>query len=97
VEIAEVLAMIDNAVVRNAFRLLGVNLRPTSWMEYSGSTIRAIYDPVTLEAVQIYKVGRLTINFHGTIARIDTTDHPIRMDAVFDFHNFNWNESWPAG
>ncbi|MCL2445206.1 MAG: hypothetical protein FWD06_00335 [Oscillospiraceae bacterium] len=96
VEIAEVLEMIENRIVRNAFAALGVNLRTSSWMEYSGSTIRAIYDPVTLEAVQIYKVGRLTINFHGTIARIDTTDHPIRMDAVFDFNNFNWRESWPA-
>jgi hypothetical protein len=96
VEIAEVLDMIENRAVRAAFAALGVNLRTSSWMEYSGSTIRAIYDPVTLEAVQIYKVGRLTVNFHGTIARIDTTDHPIRMDAVFDFHNFNWAQSWPA-
>jgi len=96
VEIAEVLDMIENFAIRNAFRLLGVNLQTSSWMEYSNSTIRAIYNPETLEAVQIYKVGRITVNFHGTIARIETTDHPIRMDAVFDFHNFNWAQSWPA-
>jgi len=96
VEIAEVLDLIDNWAIRQAFRVLGVNLQTSSWMEYSGSTIRAIYNPETLEAVQIYKVGRITINFHGTIARIETTDHPIRMDAVFDFHNFNWAQSWPA-
>ena len=95
-DIAEILDILDIGAARLALRAFGVNLTNRSYVHYSGSTIRAIYNARTMEAESIYKVGRMSLNFDGTINGINMSDHPVRIDAIFDFNNFDWRPAWPS-
>jgi|GEM_PF-2480920 len=95
-DIAEILEILEIGAARTALRLFRVNLTTDSFVHYSGSTIRVIYNPRTMEAESVYKIGRMTLNFDGTIRGIEMSDHPIRIDAVFDFNSFDWGPAWPS-
>jgi len=95
-DIAEIFELLNNFAVRTAAGAVGLRLSADSYVHYSGSTIRAIYNPRTMEAESIYKVGRMTLNLDGSVSGVSTTGHPIKVDAIFDFKDFDWSPAWPA-
>lgn len=94
-DISIVFDLVNNAVTRGALTLAGVNLRPSSYMLFSNSTCRLVYNAKTMECESLYQVGRMTLNIDGAIKGVECTGHPIRIDCIYDYTKFDWSVAWP--
>jgi len=95
-DIGIVFGLVDNAVTRNIIKLAGVNLEPSSYMLFSGSTCKLIYNAKTMECESLYQVGKMNLFLDGSIKGVECKGVPVKVDCVYDYTKFLWDTAYPA-
>ena len=95
-DIGIVFGLVDNAITRNALKLAGVNLQPSSYMLFSNSTCRLVYNAKTMECESLYQVGKMNLYLDGDIKGVTCTGTPVKIDCIYDYTKFQWDTAYPA-
>jgi len=95
-DIGIVFSLVDNAASRLLLRAAGVNLQPSSYMLFSGSTCRLIYNAKTMECESLYQVGKMNLYLDGSIKGVECKGTPVKVDCVYDYTKFLWDTAYPA-
>jgi len=95
-DIGIVFGLANNAVTRQALKLAGVNLEASSYMLFSGSTCRLVYNAGTMECESLYQVGKMNLYLDGSIKGVECKGVPVKIDCIYDYTKFLWDTAYPA-
>lgn len=95
-DISVVFDILNNAIARNAAKLVGVDLKNSSYMQYSGSSCKLVYNAKTMECESLHQIGKFSMTLDGSIKGIDCSGKKVKISAFYDYTKFQWNTAYKA-